>query len=68
MAPKKRRVSVEISLCLARYSCARISALPPQVISRQSAQVKFRVRRNRQLTRVHPGSDECAHTRPISEN
>lgn len=33
--------AVEISQCLTRYSCDRISALPSQAVSRQSAQVDY---------------------------
>ena len=34
-------VAVEISQCLTRYSCSRVSSLLPQVVSRQSAQVDY---------------------------
>jgi uncharacterized protein with FMN-binding domain len=33
--------AVEISQCLTRYSCSRISALPPEVVARQSAKVDY---------------------------
>jgi uncharacterized protein with FMN-binding domain len=36
-----RIVSAAISQCLTRYSCSWIAALPPQVVSRQSAEVDF---------------------------
>lgn len=36
-----RIVSANISQCRTRYSCSRISELPPQVLSRQSADVDY---------------------------
>jgi uncharacterized protein with FMN-binding domain len=36
-----RIVSAIISQCRTRYSCSRIADLPPQVISRQSAEVDY---------------------------
>ena len=34
-------IGASISQCLTRYSCSWISALPPQVISRQGANVDY---------------------------
>ena len=36
-----RIVSATIAQCLTRYSCSWIDALPPQVVSRQSANVDY---------------------------
>jgi uncharacterized protein with FMN-binding domain len=36
-----RITSASIAQCLTRYSCSWIAALPPQVVSRQSAEVDF---------------------------
>ena len=36
-----RIVSASIAQCLTRYSCSWISALPPQVVARQSAEVDY---------------------------
>jgi uncharacterized protein with FMN-binding domain len=36
-----RIMSAEISQCRTRYSCSRISQLPPQVLARQSAEVDY---------------------------
>lgn len=36
-----RIISATITQCLTRYSCSRIAALPPQVVSRQSADVDY---------------------------
>ncbi|MEP7000391.1 MAG: FMN-binding protein [bacterium] len=36
-----RIMSAEISECRTRYSCSRISQLPPQVLTRQSAEVDY---------------------------
>ena len=36
-----RIASATIAQCLTRYSCSWISALPPQVVSRQSAEVDY---------------------------
>jgi uncharacterized protein with FMN-binding domain len=38
---KGRIIGAYIQQCLTRYSCSWISALPPQVVSRQSAEVDF---------------------------
>jgi uncharacterized protein with FMN-binding domain len=36
-----RIVSASITQCLTRYSCSWIAQLPPQVVTRQSAEVDF---------------------------
>jgi uncharacterized protein with FMN-binding domain len=36
-----RITSATITQCLTRYSCSWISALPPQVVTRQSAEVDY---------------------------
>ncbi|MEO8625051.1 MAG: FMN-binding protein [bacterium] len=36
-----RIMSAEISQCRTRYSCSRVSQLPPQVLARQSAEVDY---------------------------
>ena len=38
---KGRITAASIAQCLTRYSCSWIAALPPQVVSRQSAEVDF---------------------------